>query len=142
MALKKGLLLKDINQPWNNSFYSTIAICLLASLTASLIIYSIFYHYAETIWSFYTPVDLKLITPYLRHWVMHDGIETYAMYVLVFICILLSSFLYFICNYFLKKYKNIHPYLLILFLFLLLICTALFFFHVGFPSSYQRNCCL
>lgn len=109
-----------------------ILIILLISTFSSLILYKLFFVFSKMIWSMNLKVDLNSLSSQIYSWVVlpgqRDGIETYVLYILVFICIALTIFLVWVFNY-LKKFNK---YILIFFLFILNLSTFFYYSKIGF----------
>ncbi len=101
---------------------------LVISTFSAFLLYKIFYLFSEFIWSKNLNVDPDLLTSQVAGWVIspgqRDGIETYVLYLLILVCILLSIFLNSLFNFSLKMRK----YKLVLFLSSLFILASYFYY--------------
>lgn len=86
-------------------------------------------------------VDLNNLSSQIYSWVVlpgqRDGIETYVLYILIFVCIALTIFLVWVFNY-LRKFNK---YILIFFLFILILSAFFYYSKIGFypPMSNRAN---
>lgn len=110
-----------------------IPIILLISTFSSLIVYKLFFLFSQVIWSKNLKIDFNDLSSQMYSWVIlpgqRDGIETYVLYVLVFLCIFLTILLVWLYDYL----RRFHRHIFIFFYFLILILSVYFYFSkIGF----------
>jgi len=108
---------------------STPIIILIATFS-TFILYKLFFAFSNIIWSMNLKVNPNDLSPQIRGWLgERDGIETYALYILVFACIFLTILL--IRSYDFLKLRN--KIILLVILLSIFFSDAYFYFtDIGF----------
>lgn len=111
---------------------TSAVVIILTSTFSVFIFYKIFFYFSKIIWSMNLNVELSALSPQIRSWVVpgqRDGVETYVLYALVFVCIFLTALLVWLWN----SLGNLHKKVLSILLFIFLIINAYFFYlKIGF----------
>lgn len=109
---------------------TSILTVLLLSTFSALILYKLFFAFSNIIWSKNLKIDFSALSPQIRSWALQrDGVETYVLYILVFICIALTVFLVWLYD----SLRVLHKNILLVFLFLALIISSWFYYSkIGF----------
>ncbi len=107
-------------------------IILLASITATLIIYLIFFTFSNKIWATYALIDPALLAPHVRSWIEHDGIEAYVLYFLVMFSFAVTFILLWFYSYSYQLKIGATRWLNYCIKILFLLCAFTFISLIGF----------